>query len=365
MCLKTEHLRFLDIINFLAPGFTYDKFLKAYECPQTKRFFPYEWMDSLDKLDSSSLPPYEAFHSSLKGCNNSVEEYQYCQRIWEENNMTTFRDFLMWYNNLDVQPFCDALEKMRQFWKDRNIDLLRQGISIPGITLTYLFMTLQPGIHFSLFDKRSKDLYYLMKKNMVGGPSIIFHRYHEAGKTKIREKEMKDHEKEPKVCEKIIGYDANALYLWALMQEAPTGTFTRRREETNFNKESSVRMANEWLKWEAKQRNIQIRHRLNDTEKRIGDRQLPVDGFHSQSRTVFQFQGMYCTTPLPPSPPPPPLPHTPIILINFVSKFYFQVATGTVITATLLRERFLTKSAKSPGQRRRRIQNTSVKKVLT
>ena len=24
MCLKTEHLRFLDIINFLAPGFTYD-----------------------------------------------------------------------------------------------------------------------------------------------------------------------------------------------------------------------------------------------------------------------------------------------------------------------------------------------------
>ena len=54
MCLKTEHLCFLDIINFLAPGFTYDKLLKAYECPQTKGFFPYEWMDSLDKLDSST-----------------------------------------------------------------------------------------------------------------------------------------------------------------------------------------------------------------------------------------------------------------------------------------------------------------------
>ena len=78
MCLKTEHLRFLDIINFLATGFTYDKFLKAYECPQTKGFFPYEWMDSLDKLDSSSIPPHEAFYSSLKGCNISLEEYQYC-----------------------------------------------------------------------------------------------------------------------------------------------------------------------------------------------------------------------------------------------------------------------------------------------
>ena len=74
MCLKTEHLCFLDIINFLAPRFTYDKFLKAYECPQTKGFFPYEWMDSLDKLDSSSLPPHEAFYSSLKGCNISLRE---------------------------------------------------------------------------------------------------------------------------------------------------------------------------------------------------------------------------------------------------------------------------------------------------
>ncbi|CAH3027782.1 unnamed protein product [Porites evermanni] len=32
MCLKTPHLRFFDVTNFLAPGFSY-KFLKAYECP--------------------------------------------------------------------------------------------------------------------------------------------------------------------------------------------------------------------------------------------------------------------------------------------------------------------------------------------
>ena len=30
MCLKTKTLTFLDIINYLAPGFSYDKFLKAY-----------------------------------------------------------------------------------------------------------------------------------------------------------------------------------------------------------------------------------------------------------------------------------------------------------------------------------------------
>ena len=75
MCLKTPHLRFLDVTNFLAPGFSYDKFLKAYECPQTKRFFPYEWLDSLEKLEHTSLPPHQAFFSTLKNKNISDEEY--------------------------------------------------------------------------------------------------------------------------------------------------------------------------------------------------------------------------------------------------------------------------------------------------
>ena len=69
---------------------------------------------------------------------------------------------------------------------------------------------------------------------MVGEPSIIFHRYHEAGETKIRDKEVKDLGKEPKTCQKIVGYDVNALYLWAIMQHMPTGSFTRRRKETGF-----------------------------------------------------------------------------------------------------------------------------------
>ena len=48
-------------------------------------------------------------------------------------------------------------------------------------------------------------------------------------------------------------------------------------------------MATEWLEWEAKQRKIYIRHELKSTEKRIGDKRLPVDGFHGPTQTVFQF----------------------------------------------------------------------------
>ena len=164
---------------------------------KTKGFFLYEWVDSLEKLQYPALPTYKAFFSSLTNSNISEEDYQYCKNLWEENEMQTFRDFLIWYNNLDVQPFCDALEKRCLFWKDKNIDMLRQGISKPAVTLTYLFTILESGIFFSLFDENNKDLHYLLKKNMVGGPSIIFHHYHKAGNTKIRD-EIKCQGKEAK-----------------------------------------------------------------------------------------------------------------------------------------------------------------------
>ena len=66
MCLSTKKLKFLDMVNYLAPGFSYDKYLKAYGCELTKGHFPYEYMDDVRKLDDRNLPPKEAFYSRLK-----------------------------------------------------------------------------------------------------------------------------------------------------------------------------------------------------------------------------------------------------------------------------------------------------------
>ena len=48
----------------------------------------------------------------------------------------------------------------------------------------------------------------MLKNAMVGGPSIVFKRRHEAGVTQIRPHRFK----KTKTCKRIIGYDANALY---------------------------------------------------------------------------------------------------------------------------------------------------------
>ena len=39
--------------------------------------------------------------------------------------------------------------------------------------------------------------------------------------------------------------------------------------------------------------NIHIRHQYNNTEKRVGKRKIPVDGYCQATNTVFQFQGCF------------------------------------------------------------------------
>ena len=66
MAISMPKLKFLGIRNFIAPGFSYAKYLAAYAIEEHKGFFPYEYITSLEKLDETSLPSREAFHSSLR-----------------------------------------------------------------------------------------------------------------------------------------------------------------------------------------------------------------------------------------------------------------------------------------------------------
>ena len=46
--------------------------------------------------------------------------------------METFQDFLEYYNNLDVKPFVEAVEKMQVFYKDIGIDFFKRMFEYPG-----------------------------------------------------------------------------------------------------------------------------------------------------------------------------------------------------------------------------------------
>ena len=168
MCFSTRKLRFLDIINFLAPGYSYDKYLKAYGCELQKGHFPYEYMDGIGKLEDCALPPQEAFYSRLNNEHITDADYARCQVAWRDNRMKTMRDFLMWYNNRDVVPFLDAIDKQFAFYKQQNIDMFKDGVSVPGLTLLYLFNELPSNTFFTVFNQTNSDLHLLVKDNIVG-----------------------------------------------------------------------------------------------------------------------------------------------------------------------------------------------------
>ena len=70
---------FLDIMQYLAPGFNLDTFMfsPGYDDDNTKSYFPYEYIDSYEKLKETEMLPYDASYSTLKQENVLDAEYQH------------------------------------------------------------------------------------------------------------------------------------------------------------------------------------------------------------------------------------------------------------------------------------------------
>ena len=69
---------------------------------------------------------------------------------------------------------------MKLFYQEKKLDILKDGVSLPGLVIKYLMKS--TDAKFSLFEQKDEDLYKLMKSGIVGGFSIIFKRYVKAGK---------------------------------------------------------------------------------------------------------------------------------------------------------------------------------------
>ena len=111
---------------------------------RNEKVLRYEWFDNPDKLDFPKLPPYEAFFSKLSNSNpvdkdfidyeklrrngldeqkslkklevktvppSGLDNYIYLQETWKKNGLTVFKDFLKWYNNKDIVPTMEAMQK--------------------------------------------------------------------------------------------------------------------------------------------------------------------------------------------------------------------------------------------------------------
>ena len=288
LSVSVPDLKFIDISNYLAAGSSYSQFLKAYGSDIPKGIFPYEWFDTFEKLNFPHLPPASEFYSSVKKENSikNDDDYKKLIKIWNDNQMTCFKDYLIYYNNLDTGPFCEALETFLKIYFDEGIDIFKDFITLPGVARKMLYNSSKSK--FSLFNQFNSDLYYTFRQNIVGGPSIIFTRYHEKGETNIK---GLDNNK----CESVVGYDCNGLYSYAIRQDMPTGVYVRRRFENSFRPEVSEKYIDSyvWMDYLMETgSSTKILHKLNNSrEIRFGN--YLVDGYCIDSKTVYEFNGCY------------------------------------------------------------------------
>ena len=201
-------------------------------------------------MNNKELPPYESFLSVLRNSNplekdyndfqnlaNSgltteqavtklrmdripptvAENYSYLQSVWENNNIQYFSDFLKWYNNEDVVPTLEAMQKMIEFYHNKGIDMLKFGCTLPYLANICLHKSIDSKIY--PFTESDKHLLEKIREEMLGGPSIVFTRKAVVDETFIR--------KSSNLCKSNVGIDASQLYPYSMCQPMPTGLYTR------------------------------------------------------------------------------------------------------------------------------------------
>jgi hypothetical protein len=79
-----------------------------------KGVYPYEYMNGLDRLEETSLPPKSKFFSSLTNEDISDTDYKRAQNAWNTFGMKTIRDYHDLYLKTDVLLLADVMENFRK-----------------------------------------------------------------------------------------------------------------------------------------------------------------------------------------------------------------------------------------------------------
>jgi predicted NAD-dependent protein-ADP-ribosyltransferase YbiA (DUF1768 family) len=310
LSITNNWFRMLDIINYLAGGTSYSKFLKAFDIKDSKYVFPYTYVDSFEVLSEKELPPFNhiCWYSELRDCNllgeeyeqwkktgqkgepppTAIEKYQQILNDWEKKGWQNMGDYLLFYNSQDVEPFVKAARKLQKLYFSLGVDIFKCSIGLPSASRKMLFQYARDqGVHFALCDKSNKDLYLMMRKHLVAGPAIVFTRFMQVNETLLHVN--------GKICKSIEGYDFNSLYLSIFSEQMPTGDFVRRFKYDGFRAHYKTVYSKMyyWLKYREIVDNVKIKSRLTDgVEVRAG--KYPLDGFcllDNGVKLAFNFDG--------------------------------------------------------------------------
>ena len=187
----------------------------AFELLTRKGVFPYEYVNSLAKLDEKELPSREDFYSSLNDSHVSDEDYEHAKTVWREFNVENLGEYSDLYSKTDVLLLADIFENFRDnYIKAYGLDPA-QYYTTPGFTWDAMlkFTKIQMELLTDL------DMHLFVERGVRGGVSQCCNRY-----TRTNNEYMSDYNLNEE-SRYLKYYDVKNLYGCVMMESLPYGGF--------------------------------------------------------------------------------------------------------------------------------------------
>ena len=94
--------------------------------------------------------------------------------MWQQEKLQSFQEFLRWYNDKDVVPTLEGMQRRFEFPHNKAFDKLKLGCTIPYLANNCLHNS--TCAKFYQITENDKDLFSKIPEDMLGGPLIVFTR---------------------------------------------------------------------------------------------------------------------------------------------------------------------------------------------
>ena len=271
LLIQTQKLKFVDVMNFLPPNTSLDKFCRdMYSCSSKsdnietaheKGYLPYDKIDSIAAIQSHKLPLFDDFFNILSGRNSfeenittpsdfktDLEKKAYISKIahkryinfktfWLKNNFN-MQSYIEYYCNKDVNILLNATKKYASVFRSQFKIELFDHISLPQISRKLMRLEAHKGgCILANFSKQNSWIYYALKASLTAGSSQIYTRLANENTYILNNKVYQKKATRPKkqntshwgpppsetnTVRHILGMDCTAMYGRSLMGYYPT-----------------------------------------------------------------------------------------------------------------------------------------------
>ena len=227
-----RRLTFIDSVNFMAGSLNGlasllpDAEIRSYTCYITeqdrlhellkqKGVFPYDYMDSFERLHDTSLPPIEKFYDTLNETNLPRADYVRAQRVWKAFDCNTLQEYMELYVCLDTLLLAAVVESYRQS-THRHFQLDPMHY-LTAPSMCWDAMLKITGVKLQMLT--SVDMYLFFSNSIRGGITGTSTRHAKANNDYCAEFD----ERQP--ISHILSFHVNNLYGMSLSQALPTDHF--------------------------------------------------------------------------------------------------------------------------------------------